>query len=274
LEQDISYKYHSDLATETLWPVTVYFLANAIMQRVFVALTDIFGRRIMLFSAVAIFTIGAVVLSVTPPLFPILVAGRGLQGIGSGGMVAIPSAMLIEMIPTQRRSRYNCIILLCAAIGAGTGPVVGGLFTEKGIAENGMAWRWIYWISGPYCLVLLISIPFAVQPVGEFLSPKMRLLSIDWTGISIFCASMSGLLIGITWSGGGDPSTNWRTLLALAAGGIGMMCWLLYERSGATKPFFSFSILSKSPVTFFGIFLHSFLVSKPRWIERRFADDH
>jgi MFS family permease len=227
------------------------------MQRFFVAVSQVLGRRIVLFAAVGIFTVGTAV-SCISPVFPVLLVGRSLQGIGSGGMVSVPLAILTDTVPAHRRSGYNGIILLVSAIGALVGPVVGGVFMERHFS-----WLWVFYISLPICAVLLTSVPIIVRPVGEQLSPRQRLLSIDWTGGTLFTVSMVSCLLGVTWYGREDPSKRWPTLIALGAGAAGIVGTMLYEKMGASQPFFPFPIVKKSSATFICIYLHGLLVSQP-----------
>ncbi|KAH8703200.1 major facilitator superfamily domain-containing protein [Talaromyces proteolyticus] len=253
--KNISQIYDSSYPRDATWPITVYFLLNIPIQRVAVAATEMISRRFVLISGISIFSIGVILLSAAPVLFPILLVGRGLQGMGSGVMTSVAPAMLTEMIPPQRRSRYNCAIFFAAALGVGLGPALGGVFLE-----DLAIWRWIYYISAPFCFILLMSTPFAIRPVGEILGPKLSILSIDWTGICFLMASLTALVLGITWAGVPDQVTAWRTLFPLAAGIVCLVGTVMYERSGASKPIFSFQVLKTSPVTFVCVFIHSLVM--------------
>ncbi|QKX54378.1 uncharacterized protein TRUGW13939_01464, partial [Talaromyces rugulosus] len=251
-EKNISSIYHSNFSHNGTWPIIVYFLATIPIQRLGIEATEVFGYRNVLIAGVAIFSIGVIFLSATHTLFPMLLVGRGIQGIGVGVIVSVGPAILAEMVPPQRRSRYYCVILFCAAIGLGTGPAVGGL-----LLEDPANWRWIYYISAPLCFSLLILTPVAIRPVGETLSSKMAILNIDWTGICLFSASFTVLILGTTWAGIPNRAADWRTLFTLGVGAIGLIGAVMYERSGASKPIISLKTLKASPLTFVCILIHS-----------------
>lgn len=237
-----------------MWPITVYILANATLQRCHVGVMEIFGRRNTLVAGLIIFTMGLILLSAAPPLFPVLLVGRGLQGAGAAAMVSIPPAMLMDMISKPRRSIYNFVIMFSSAIGAILGLLLAGMFIQQD------SWKWIFYISAPFCFVLFIIMPFAVQPVGESLESKKRLMSVDWTGSLLFSASMAALLLGLTWASSLHKQPKWQVLVALVAGAVGLIITLVYERSGASRPFLSLAILKVSPVTFLCVLVQSLLV--------------
>lgn len=220
---------------------------------------QIFGRRNVLLGGLILFSIGLILLSAAPPLFPVLLVGRGIQGAGVAAMVSVPPAMLKEMVCAERRPYYNCVILSCGAFGATLGSILGGVF----MMQKSTAWRWVFYIPSPFCIALYILVPFAIQPVGETLRPKKSITTVDWTGMSIFSASMAALLLGLTWASSLQKELEWKVLLALAAGAVGLIVTLLYERSGASRPFLPFSIFKVSPTTFICVFIHSLIVSRP-----------
>ncbi|CRG91022.1 Lincomycin resistance protein LmrB [Talaromyces islandicus] len=251
-EQNLSSIYHSNFSHNGTWPITVYFLATIPIQRLSVEATEVFGRRNALVTGIAIFSIGITLLSASHASFPMLLVGRGIQGVGAGVMTSVVPAILTEMVPPQRRSRYNCVILFCAAIGVGIGPAVGGVSLQ-----DPANWRWIYYISAPFCVCLLILTPLTVRPVGETLISKSAVLDFDWTGIGLFSASLVVLILGTTWAGIPNRVADWRTLLTLGAGVVGLIGAIMYERQGASKPLISLQILKVSPFTFVCIFIHS-----------------
>ncbi|KUL82541.1 hypothetical protein ZTR_09160 [Talaromyces verruculosus] len=252
---NIAGKYHSNPSRDTMWPITVYILANATMQRCHVALMEICGRRDMLMAGLVVFTMGLILLSALPPLFPTLLIGRGVQGAGAAAMISIPPAMLMDMISERRRSIYSFVILFSSAIGAILGLTLGGTFIQQD------SWTWIFYISFPFCFILFIITPFAVRPVGETLESKKRLMNVDWTGSLLFSASMAALLLGLTWASSLQKQLKWEVLVALVAGAVGMIVTMVYERSGASRPFLSLGVLKVSPVTFLCGLIQSLLIA-------------
>ncbi|EED14619.1 efflux pump antibiotic resistance protein, putative [Talaromyces stipitatus ATCC 10500] len=252
---EIAEKYHSSPSRDTTWPITVYTLANATLQRCYVSLMEIFGQKNILIGGLSMFTIGLILLSASPSLFLVLLVGRGIQGAGTAAMISIPSVMLMDLISGRRRTIYNFVIFFGGAIGAVLGLVLGGLFMREG------SWKWIFYISLPFCFMLLLVTPFAVQPIGESLKSKKRLMNVDWTGMLLFSASMAALLLGLTWASSLQKQLKWEVLVALVAGAFGIMATMVYETSGASRPFLPVIVLKVSPVTFVCVLVQSLLIS-------------
>ena len=60
----------------------IYGLTNAIMQVPFGILSDIYGRKTIIFIGLLIFLVGSIICSVTDNIY-YLILGRALQGAGS-----------------------------------------------------------------------------------------------------------------------------------------------------------------------------------------------
>src|ERR1700739_113020 len=70
------------------WVITAYLLASTAVAPVFGTLADIYGRRGMIIAALSLFIAGSVLCGAAPNL-PVLIMGRGLQGLGGGGVLAV-----------------------------------------------------------------------------------------------------------------------------------------------------------------------------------------
>ena len=72
----------------------------------------------MILTALLIFTIGTIVCSVANNI-AILLAGRCVQGIGGGGLVALTYVVVADMVSLRERGKWFSIISLQWAIGSG-----------------------------------------------------------------------------------------------------------------------------------------------------------
>src|SRR5215813_13278732 len=73
------------------WVVVGYLIANTIAAPVYGRLGDTFGRRLMMFVALAIFVLGAVLCALAPSML-VLTAFRVVQGFGGGGLMTLSQA--------------------------------------------------------------------------------------------------------------------------------------------------------------------------------------
>ena len=62
--------------------------------------------------------------------FPLLLAGRALQGIGGGGITVTLNVILADLIPLRERGKWFGYVQGQYAIGTISGPIVGGAFAQ------------------------------------------------------------------------------------------------------------------------------------------------
>src|SRR5467141_4584464 len=124
------------------WIVTAYLLSSTVVAPLYGKLSDIHGRRAMMLAAIGIFVAGSAVCALAPNMLT-LVLGRGLQGLGGGGIMPLAQVIVGDVSPPRDRGRYQAYIGL-VWVGAGVGgPVVGGFIAEH------LAWPLIFWINVP-----------------------------------------------------------------------------------------------------------------------------
>src|SRR5689334_25288352 len=63
------------------WTVTAYLLTSTVVASLYGKLSDIYGRRAMMLTAIGVFMAGSAICAVAPNMLT-LVIGRGLQGLG------------------------------------------------------------------------------------------------------------------------------------------------------------------------------------------------
>jgi len=87
-------------------------------------------------------TIGAALCAGAPTTaFPMLLVGRGLQGMGCAGLNIIVRTCLADKVTLKENAVNNTLFTVVAGVAYGIGPVVGGYLTE-------VTWRWcfiIFW---------------------------------------------------------------------------------------------------------------------------------
>jgi len=87
-------------------------------------LSDIFGRKNVLLTAVFIFLLGSVLCGVSINMIMIIVM-RALQGIGGAGIFSIVFITVADMIPLHARGQYSALISSVFAIASVCGPLIG-----------------------------------------------------------------------------------------------------------------------------------------------------
>lgn len=62
--------------------------------------------------------------------FPMLLAGRGIQGLATAGIVVLTRIVLSDKVSLKDNAKNNTIFSLVASLGFGVGPLIGGYLTS------------------------------------------------------------------------------------------------------------------------------------------------
>ncbi|KAI9651473.1 MAG: hypothetical protein M1831_000970 [Alyxoria varia] len=142
-----------------------------------------------------------------------LIAGRTIQGLGSGGIVQAFDIIVSDLVPLRYRGNYVAIILLIYSIGATMGAFIGGAIVDHTI------WRWAFYIKLPVGAVsLLIMFFFLNVNHRSYMSMVNRLKRIDFIGNFILIGGTTSMLIALTYAGTRYAWSSWHTLLSLLIG--------------------------------------------------------
>lgn len=205
-------------AEKLSWVVTAYLLTSTATAPLYGKFSDIHGRRTALFLAMGLFVLGSVACALAPSMAALIVA-RGLQGIGAGGLIAIPMTIIGDVISPRERGRYQAYIAGVYATASLGGPVIGGSLAEY------LHWTLIFWINLP-----IAAVAFAVAgPAMRRLPANRRPHRVDLVGAVLLVGATATLLLALTWSGNryGWLSTTTLGLLVAASVSGALFAWRL-----------------------------------------------
>ncbi|MBO7935466.1 MFS transporter [Streptomyces antibioticus] len=193
-------------AIELLWIVDTYPLVCAALLILFGTLGDRVGRRRVLLLGYALFGVASA-LAAFAPNAQVLIAARGLLGVG-GAMIMPATLSILRHVFPDRRERALAIGIwsAVAAVGAAVGPLLGGFLLEH------FWWGSVFLVNIPLMLVSL--------PVGRLLLPESR-GSVDgpWDviGALMAAAGLFAVVLGVKRLGGGELDVFTAVPLAVGA---------------------------------------------------------
>lgn len=118
---------YSDHAPDALnqlsWIGTAFTLTDTAFVPVFGQLADVFGRFAALEFAVIVMTLGGV-LCATAPVWPVLVLGRAIQGVGTAGMSTCSLIILADKVSLKEQAFNTSIFHFLIGVAYATGPLV------------------------------------------------------------------------------------------------------------------------------------------------------
>ena len=131
------------------WNLALYELGSIIAGAVSALLTLRFGVRVPMTLAAAVFAGGCAVAALAPTM-PVLLAGRLLQGLGGGGMMALAFIAVSLFFPARLNPRVLAAMSALWGVSAFLGPLVGGFFATYA------SWRDGFWFFGAQAAVLAL----------------------------------------------------------------------------------------------------------------------
>ncbi|KAF2397349.1 putative efflux pump antibiotic resistance protein, partial [Trichodelitschia bisporula] len=209
-------------ATGFGWIGSAYLLAGAASGPVWAKISDIFGRKPVMLAANIFFLIGSAVCGWSFSL-GMLIAGRVVQGIGSGGLLVMVSILLSDLFSAKRRGKYSGLLGTVWGVANGLGPAIGGLFCEK------LNWRWCFWINIPLDGIAFLAICFFLKVHKPHTPLVQGLLAIDWLGAIAIVGGTVMLLLGLDFGGITFPWTSPIVLSLLLVGIATLAAAILIE---------------------------------------------
>ena len=253
-------------AIESFWAGTSFLLTSTVFQPSFASLSHIFGRKPLVLAAITLFLLGVLIAGFAKN-FTVLLAGRSIQGIGGGGIIALTEILVTDLVPLRLRGQWMGVVSGMWAVGSVSGPVIGGAFAQTG-------WRWILWINLPFIGVSYVMIPLFLKINFTPSSMMAKLRRVDWVGTVLFIGSLTGFLLPISWGGVMYAWDSWHTLVPLLVGGAGLAAFVAYEKWVATEPMIRLSIFNTWAATLgyvttvlHGMILWSLLFYGPLYFE-------
>ncbi|CAO1634703.1 unnamed protein product [Parajaminaea phylloscopi] len=203
------------------WVTSAFLLTVTAFQPLMGGLADVLGRRNSLLLSIAFFLGGSVICAVAKSML-VLVIGRGVQGVGGGGIQAIVEIIISDITTLRERGLYMGAMGLVFAISSLVAPILGGVFSR-------FDWRWIFLINLPIGGVAsILCIPFLrlKTPPMKFRDQIHRM---DIFGNMILLGSVIAILIAVTEGGVEHPWTDKRIWLSLTCGLCGLVLFFLIE---------------------------------------------
>ncbi|RUW30243.1 MFS transporter, partial [Mesorhizobium sp. M1A.F.Ca.IN.020.06.1.1] len=213
------------------WIVTGYLLTATAMAPLYGKISDVYGRRPVIYAAILIFLLGSLVSALAPDML-VLVIGRAIQGAGGGGLFALTQTVIGDLVPPRERARYAAWISGTWAVASVAGPLLGGVFAEH------LHWSLIFWINLPigFLAMAIINNPLKKLPIAA------KHHRIDGLGAVLLVIATALLLLALNWGGSTYP---WFSPQILFLFSFSASFWALFALRllRASEPLISLEVL-------------------------------
>lgn len=198
----------------TQWLVVGYMLVIGVVLPLAGLLMKWFSARKLTVFALGAFFVGAIV-STAAPSFAVALVGRAMQGVGTGLVLPIMFAMVLEVIPPHKIGAAMGTSALVIMFAPAVGPTLAGALMGAG------SWRLVF---ASFAVIALVGIVFALKV--EVNPYKLTKPSIDGLSIVLSVVGFGGVVFGA----GMASSYGWTSPVVLAALVAGAVCLVLYAR--------------------------------------------
>jgi EmrB/QacA subfamily drug resistance transporter len=206
------------------WVTTAYLITSTIATPIYGKLSDIFGRRPLFIAGIAIFLAGSLLATISTSMYE-LAAFRAIQGIGAGGLMSLPLAIMGDILAPRERAKYQGYFLSVFGISSVVGPLIGGLFAGADQILFVTGWRWVFLINLPIGAIAL----FVVLRFLHIPHSRRAGVRIDWWGAAAVIVALVPLLMvaeqGREWGWGSVGA-----ITCYIVGGLGIVAFVFAER--------------------------------------------
>ena len=220
------------------WIGGAYLLGNAAFAPIWAKVSDIWGRKAILLSAVVCFFCSSIICALSTSM-TMLIIGRTFQGISGGGLVSIISIVISDLFSMRHRSLYIGLLEIIWGFASGIGPVLGGTFAQH------LSWRWVFWIMLPPCAVAFVLLIFALDVHNPRTSMMEGLKAVDWAGSFCMLAILIMFLLGVSFGGVEFPWDSPTVICLIVFGACMSIFFVFSEKKLARYPLLPLGIFTQ-----------------------------
>jgi EmrB/QacA subfamily drug resistance transporter len=203
------------------WVGTSYIVTSTIAAPLMGKLSDLFGRRLVFQSTMALFFVGSLLCGLAQSMGQ-LIAARAIQGLGGGAVQALAFAIVGDILPPRERGRYIGFFTIAFATAGFAGPLVGGTIVDH------WSWRWIFLVNLPLVAAAAwgthhtLRLPFTRRPAR-----------IDWLGAALLSAGLALLMLGLEQ---GKKGWTQGDVVGFLVGAVVLLTVFVVQESRASEP--------------------------------------
>ncbi|CAJ1180642.1 Fatty acid resistance protein FarB [Companilactobacillus paralimentarius] len=216
-----------NITTSTVqWMTTIYLLAVAII----VPLSSFFKRNFRtktLFIYANLFFILGVLIDSVAPIFPALLLGRVIQGLGTGIALPLMFNIILENVPESKIGLMMGLGTLITAVAPAIGPTFGGLVVSS------LGWRYIFIILLP---ILIISFFLGIKNINQKI--PLQKSKFDLPSLIALILTFTGLIFGFS----NMSQMSLIVILAFVIGIIGLV-WFILRSNSLAEPLLNLGVL-------------------------------
>lgn len=229
------------------WVMDIYALALAALLLGLGSLADRIGHRRVYVAGVAVFALASLACGLaTDPA--VLIAFRGVQGVGGAAMLATTTALVSRLYHGRDRGVAFGAWGAVSGAASAAGPILGGLLTEY------LDWRWIFFVNLPISVLAIVMTLRYVQAPAD---GAARGRGMDLPGMAAFTVAAGAVTYALI-KGTDYGWTSGATLGLFGLGALALLVFLLIEPRRA-QPMLDLALFRRGSFT--GLMITAVLLS-------------
>ncbi|MFI2642193.1 MDR family MFS transporter [Streptomyces sp. NPDC018610] len=215
------------------WTVTATLLSGAVLTPVLGRAGDMYGKRRVLTSALALMTLGSVMCALSSDI-AVLITARALQG-AAASVVPLSISILRDELPPERRGSAVALMSSTVGIGAALGLPLAALVIQYA------DWHTMFWLTSALGALGVGAVWWAVRE-----SPVREPGRFDVPGALGLAAGLVCLLLGV--SQGSQWGWTGPRVLGLFAGSVVVLALWWWQQLRAARPLVDLRLVSRPRV--------------------------
>ncbi|MGP6239803.1 MFS transporter [Cuniculiplasma sp. SKW4] len=229
-----------------LWILMGYMMVTAVLLVTIGRLSDIYGRVRLFNLGFLIFTIGSILLYLTPNTGDLgaqeLILFRVVQAIGGSFLMANSAAIITDSFPSNERGKAMGINQVAALAGSLVGLILGGILAS-------IYWRDVFLVSVP---VGIFGTVWSYAKLKDH-SKRHTNQKLDIPGNIAFAGGLTLILVAITYGlmpyngsamGWGDPYVQFSMIV-----GVALLVGFVFIERAVEQPMFNLSLFRNRAFT-------------------------
>ncbi len=198
------------------WAFALYLMGSIVAASAASAFVARHGLRRTMVAATVLYSAGCA-LCAAAPFMPVLLAGRTVQGLGGGALVALVFIAQNRFFPNRLVPRIVACLSVVWMTAALCGPLIGGAFATAGL------WRFAFWAFVLQGLLLAAAIRPLLARAGPDVTLEERPVPVARLAL------VAGAILAISSAGVADGLAAAGALFVLGC----LFLWLFATRDSA-----------------------------------------
>ena len=201
------------------WAFALYLMGSIVAATAISVCVASYGLRRTMMASTLVYTLGCAICAAAPAM-PVLLAGRTVQGLGGGALVALVYIAQDRFFPNRLVPRIIACLSVVWTASALCGPLVGGAFATVGL------WRYAFWSFAVQGLLLAAVVHPLLARAGAGADLQARPIPV------VRLALVAAAILAVSFAG---VVTSTAFAVALAASGCACL-GLFVSRDSAAGP--------------------------------------